>query len=423
MSFLPPHEQLIADFFAAVAPYQSAHRHISFNYLAVRFGHQHQIIRARVFMSTAPPTVELEYFESSHVRAGQHSLKELGCPDIRTLINQLAEGTLNTPNGPLLFMPPPGGHYGAAFTPLHPDGLTTQTRINVLTIMAHQTEAIRQPEIDWEIKAGPRPYDGLQELATEFSLGPLDRRPPYVEFIAFNVVVIDTATSKVSGTSADVEIRAAKGIDRQRVRLGYRVYARETPPTRGVAAADAINWVDDAAFDRGRLNIQIPLAARLNCTVIYDGIAQSHYWLSDPNTMPNPRRAAYEAFDPRLEQLTATIVNAQGRGEEARDLESAVAWLLWMLGFSPAHLNTRRMRESSDLIVATPLGHLAIIECTTGLLKAENKLATLHERTEAVRRSLADSNIAHLHLLPVIVTSKTRAEITPDLEGAEKLAF
>jgi hypothetical protein len=101
MSFLPPHEQLIADFFAAVAPYQSAHRHISFNYLAVRFGHQHQIIRARVFMSTAPPTVELEYFESSHVRAGQHSLKELGCPDIRTLINQLAEGTLNTPNGPL----------------------------------------------------------------------------------------------------------------------------------------------------------------------------------------------------------------------------------------------------------------------------------------------------------------------------------
>ena len=82
----------------------------------------------------------------------------------------------------------------------------------------------------------------------------------------------------------------------------------------------------------------------------------------------------------RLENLRAIIANAQGRGEEARDMESVVAWLLWMLGFSVAHLNTRRTRDAADLLVTSPAGHFAVVECTTGLLKAENKLSLLHER-------------------------------------------
>jgi hypothetical protein len=97
--------------------------------------------------------------------------------------------------------------------------------------------------------------------------------------------------------------------------------------------------------------------------------------MSDPDRVQNPRRAVYEAFDPKLENLKNILSNAQGRGEEARDLESAIAWLLWMLGFSVAHLNTRKMREAPDLIAATPQGHFLIVECTTGLLKAENKLS------------------------------------------------
>jgi hypothetical protein len=182
-----------------------------------------------------------------------------------------------------------------------------------------------------------------------------------------------------------------------------------------------MNWTEEDQANRGQVQIEIPVAAALNCTVSYDAIAQSHYWLIDPDRAQNPRRAVYEAFDPKLETLKTTIANAQGRGEEARDLESAVAWLLWMLGFSVAHLNTRKTREAADLLVTTPSGHFAVIECTTGLLKAENKLSLLHERAEAARRGLAASNSAHLRLMPVMVTSKMRADITPDLEIAEKL--
>jgi hypothetical protein len=94
-----------------------------------------------------------------------------------------------------------------------------------------------------------------------------------------------------------------------------------------------------------------------------------------------------------------------------------------MLGFSVAHLNTRRTRDAADLLVTTPMGHFAIVECTTGLLKAENKLSLLYDRAEATRRGLNASNSAHLRLMPMMITSKTRAEITPDLETAEKLGI
>ena len=422
MSLPPLNQKLVDDFFAAIATYQSAYQHIAFSYLAIKFGEPYQIVRGRVFMNTSPPTAQLQHFQSSHVRAGYYTLKELGFESVRDLINQLTSGTLETPDGPLLFMAA-GGRHATAFMPFHPDGLTTQTRFNVLTIMAGETDTIRQPEIDWEIKAAARPYDGLQELANEFALGPLIQRPPYVEVFAYNVAVIDMERSRVAGTNADIEIRIAKGLERNRVRLGYRVYALGIAPTRALVPPTEITWTEDATFDRGRAKVQIPLAAALNCAVSYDGIAQSHYWLSDPNRIPNPRRAIYEAFDPKLENLKAIISGAQGRGQEARDLESAVAWLLWMLGFSVSHLNTRRTRDAVDLLVATPQGHFAVIECTTGLLKAENKLSILHDRAEAGRRGLADANSAHLRLLPVIVTSKARVEVAPDLETAEKLGI
>ena len=176
------------------------------------------------------------------------------------------------------------------------------------------------------------------------------------------------------------------------------------------------------AFAGGVAEIDIPQGAVLHCVAIYDGIAQQFGWLSDPATVQNSRRTVYEAFDSNLETLKEIIGRTQGRGMEARDLESAVAWLLWMLGFGVAHLGgTRRTQDAVDLVAVAPNGHLAVLECTTGVLKAENKLALLYDRTQAVRRALENSESRHLSVLPVIVTSKTREEVRPDLDQAEKL--
>jgi hypothetical protein len=420
MPLLPATQKFVDNFFDAIALYQSGLRHRGFSYLALKFGERYQIIRGRLFMGTAPPAARPPHFQSAHVRAGYYTLEELGT-DVHGLVAQLLAGVVATPEGPLHFIAGAGGNHGASFVPFHPDGLATQTRINVLTIMGGEMETIRQPEVDWEVKSASRPYDSLQEIANEMSLGVLTQYPPQVEVVAYNVAAVDGQNSRVSGERADVQVILAKGLERDRLTLGYRVYVKGAAVARDVVRGGSMVWSVEENFDRGQTTIPVPLGGALNCAVSYDGVTQQHYWLADPGRIANPRRAVYEAFDPKLENLKAILANALGRGAEARDLESAVAWLLWMLGFSVAHLNTRTMREAADLIATTPLGHFAIVECTTGLLKAENKLSLLHDRVEAVRRGLADANNAHLHLLPVMVTSKTRTEVAPDIEAAERL--
>jgi len=93
-----------------------------------------------------------------------------------------------------------------------------------------------------------------------------------------------------------------------------------------------------------------------------------------------------------------------------------------MLGFSVAHLgSTRRTQDAVDLIATTPNGHFAVIECTTGLLKADQKLPRVVERAEHVRRRLAESGNRYARVLAVMVTSKTRGEVVADIERAERL--
>jgi hypothetical protein len=84
----------------------------------------------------------------------------------------------------------------------------------------------------------------------------------------------------------------------------------------------------------------------------------------------------------------------------ARDLEAGVAWLLWMIGFSAAHLgSTTRTQDAADLIVTSPAGHFAVVECTTGLLRTDNKLPTLVARATEVRKRLDSGNNRHLAVI------------------------
>jgi len=54
----------------------------------------------------------------------------------RGLAEKLIEGKLATPDGELLFRSAVDARCAASFVPFHPEGLKTQVRINVLTLMA-----------------------------------------------------------------------------------------------------------------------------------------------------------------------------------------------------------------------------------------------------------------------------------------------
>jgi Holliday junction resolvase len=142
--------------------------------------------------------------------------------------------------------------------------------------------------------------------------------------------------------------------------------------------------------------------------------------VTDPSTALNPCRAIHQAFDEGLADLQE-LLKIQGKGKDARDFEKPIAWLLWMLGFSVTHLDSiPRGNGAPDLVARTLKGNFMVIECTTGILKADHKLPNVVARAEKVKQKLADSGHKNLKVLPVLVTNRTREEVKVDAEHAEK---
>ena len=416
------HQQFIDDFFCAIEPLHKENKNPrSFNYLAVKHGEDFYLVQGALIFNVAPSKTPLSHFRSDNIRAGNYLLSELNL-DARGLVAALLSGQLQTPDGKLLFPGNESGNHGATYEPFHHEGLKNQSRFDVLTLLGgSQATYVRQPLFDWELRATPTPYEGLQELAFEYKIGSL-RDVVSVEVISFNVAAVDF-TSVVSGSSANLCVFLAHGLSTENLALGYRIFTQGRVESRSIIKGSAMQWTQTADHQRGTIDIDVPNAAVIQCFVSYCGIAQHFGWLSDPKAMQNPKRAVFNSFDANLEILKDFLSKSGGKGRNARDLKSGIAWLLWMLGFSVAHLGgTDLMQEkAADLIATTPKGDFVVIECTTGLLKADNKLPLLIERAERVRAGVIASNNKHLRVLAAIVTSRPRAEIGADIEQAEKL--
>ena len=416
------HQQFIDDFFCATEPLHRENKNqSSFGYLAVKHGEELYLVQGALILNNAPPKTPVSHFRSDNIRAGNYRLSELNL-DVRGVVTALLSGQLPTPNGKLLFPGNESGNHGVTYEPFHHEGIKVQSRYDVLTLLGGlQASYVRQPFFDWELRATPTPYEGLQELAFEYKSGSL-RDVVSVEVISFNVAAVDY-TSAVCGSSANLCVFLAHGLSTENLTLGYRIFTQGRVESRSIIKGSGMQWAQTADHQRGTIDINVPNAAVIQCFVSYCGIAQHFGWLSDPTTMQNPKRAVFNVFDANLEILNDFLSKSGEKGRNARDLESGIAWLLWMLGFSVAHLGgTDLMQEkAADLIATTPKGDFVVIECTTGLLKADNKLPLLIERAQRVRAGVIASNNKHLRVLAAIVTSRPRAEISADIEQAEKL--
>jgi hypothetical protein len=421
---IPEHFQKhIDEFFTAIEPLKGAYQNGSFSYAALRHKEQFVIVQGYLYLS-APSNVPYSHFCSENIRVGHYRLSEMKTsPEV--LIEAAFGGRIATPGGDLSFQKPQNGERGALYIPFHQAGLQAQHRLNVLRLSGGDwNDYFRQPFLDWELKAAPTPYDGLGELMAEYHFAPLSpTQPSFIDVVAAQAAAVDFS-SQIQAKQANLFVRLAHGLEHKKFTLGYRAIQQGKVIRRSSVHSSDFQWSSTPEFQTGTAQIGVPESTLLHCIAGYDGIAQHFAWVSDHSTILNTRRAAYEVFDDGMAILKEIFGRISWRGHNARDLETAVAWLLWMLGYSVVHLgNTRGMEDAADLLAATPVGHLAVIECTTGMLKAENKLSLLHDRAQAVRRGLDASANGYQRVMTVIVTSQPRADIEVDLEQAEKLGI
>ncbi len=412
-------KKAVAAFNAAIEPLWEAYSDPTLSYLAVRTPQGLLLLKGQVSLNNAPTKVKLGNFTSANVFAGHCLLSDLA-ETFEKFIEVVETGKIQIGKEILLFPPRNNSQHGAYYQPFHEAGLQNHNRVGVLGIVgAQNSEVNRTLHLDWEVKASPTPYDGIAELAAEYQVGALRTDAVAVEVVAFNVAAFDL-TSVVSGTKARLGLRLAKNAKPELAALGYRIVSKGQV-VRGQLPGKEFEWSEEPDHRQGWAEIEVPHAAVVHAIANYAGIAQHQGWALDRDAVQNPLRASYETFDKGLAFLNEVLARESKSGSTSRDLEMAVSWVLWMLGFSVVTLGTTaKTQDAPDIIATSPAGNQAVVEVTTGLLGADKKLTNLHDRVQAVRRSLAASGSNHIRVLPVMVTSKTRAEVAPELEQAEK---
>ncbi len=281
-------------------------------------------------------------------------------------------------------------------------------------------DLVKIPQLDWELKAFGAPYDSLSELMQEYHLGALNGDSAAIEVLAHHVAEVDFS-SPISGEIARPAVILAKGLSPNLVTLGYRVFVQGKVIRRESLTGAAMEWEVRDLAQHGSGLVNIPAGAVLHCVASYANVAQHQGFLADRMTVQNPQRSVFEAFDPGLSVLKDFMDRSGSRGTDARQLESSIAWLFSMLGFRVTHLgNIEQTTNAVDLIVATPLDSFALVECTTGMIKAD-KVDLLVSRVEMVRRRLKASGVVYPKVLAVMATTRPREEVKVGAEAAEKM--
>ena len=418
MTELPtePHKE----FFEYIKELDCGYDFLRFSFLAIRnpVTNEFVIVKARLFFHPGIPVSEDKILKTANVLAGSFVVKRGEARHIKLdeldIVKQVLSGAVKTSHGIVRF-------YGKDIK-FNPHFIESQESLAILAISSDEfTRTDQLSLIDWELRAAREPYDGLQDLALDLGLGSVQNSGgSTVEIIAFNVMVMHF-DSKVQGDIAHMRVKLSARLDYALVSVGFKEFKDRRLIKRSHISGNSFNWREESGFLIGSKSFNVSGAAALQCFCTYAGKFQHLFWFADPSIAQNTKRVAYEIIDPQLESLKENIKNENFKGKNARDVEAYVSWLLWMLGFSVAHFgNNSNSQDAVDIVATTPYGHFVLVECTTGLLKPDNKIPKLLERTQILRTKLEASDNRHLKVLAAMVTTKGRDEVAAELDQAER---
>jgi len=413
---------MIAAFFEAIGPWKSAYLNARLSFIAVKRGDALVALSARMYLSLVFRTPPKDWFEAGDVVAGQLELSG-GVAAFLQAIEQIVspDGYEIPERGKIVLRADDNQNISVGLPNLlHHEGLNRGNRLAVSTLSGGRQDVLApQPQTDWMLKAAARPFDTLIELSVEYGLGAAPNTQTMLEVIAHAATEVWVGSSVKNG-SAGLGLWLAPDLDRSKARLGYRVMDKNTVVIRGSVDGNQLDWSERSGDVVGQFSLEVPRGAVIQCIASYAGHAHHLRWFADPQTYQNVRGAVLSSVDQTGTLLRGYLLpELPPRGKAADDFESAVAWVLWGLGFAPLSFGmSPKTRDAFDMLAVNPRGDFVVVECTLGLLRAESKLSKLSAREAGLRKMLATSGLQHIRVLPVIVTAMTRDEIKADLRAA-----
>ncbi len=407
-------------FLESISAFEPAYSFQTFGFVAIEVDRQYLLVRGELSLGVVPSRLPPKKFKHSSIIAGRFLLGECNL-SLAPFLESIFEGEIKTPFGKIVTKFGDRPDLSTFFQPYHYTGPQKNMRVNHLSISGSNLSQYKNNlHIDWNLRAANPPYSSLQDLLLDFGIIDGSSSISAIDVYGDNVAFV-RQDSKVHNDVAILNVVLANNLNTSLMALGLIKHVNGNVEERCCISGNEFEWKECNGMLIGAKQIPVKRSTVLEVFASYAEIAQTHSFIFDPDAVPNTRRVAYEAFDPQLEGMKELLQQTNKRGQNARDFESSVAWLLWMHGFNVAHLGaTGLTQDAVDLICETPNGNLAVVECTTGILKSESKLSLLIERTEKLSKHLEGSGNINRRILPILITNKNRDAVKADLEPARQ---
>jgi len=265
-------------------------------------------------------------------------------------------------------------------------------------------------EIDCELQSASPPFDGLADLLVMLGINHnLASQRTGLLVTADAILVLDRQQSKISRGVASIHVLMAAPLKQDCLRIGIIPVNRKYSDRRSIAGSD-LKWeTSEDGVAKGHIEVNVGDATAVQLLLSHTNTLFDRYWIIDLEKHTNPAYAAHQTVDDNLDELKRLLLLAGESNKPAQDFERGIALMLGLFGFSTAHYGLiPTLREGADIHAFTPANQLAVIECTTGIPTANDKLAKLLSRTELIRNALVKSGNAHIDILPIIATSCSR---------------
>lgn len=386
--------------------------HLDVRFIAGGKGTSHEIWDALIGLTPVPPQRDHSFrIEADGFSAGQLQSNGESKQSLLALLERAASGILTVAGKDLslfgvtrMSLYSEMGHRDRWFSDLH-------LRIG------GDTNGPASPHelvtIDNALRKALPPFDGLVDLASWLgvtspgsgaSAGITIRINPPVD-LAYDKCTLENDLLRLT-------LVAHASFDVTAVGLGIRA-----APGNGLDArmqgASKISW---SGSDNGKregiaeLHVKDADSALVMLTIGQSTVRRQ--WFLDATKARNNRFLAVQHFDRDLKMTKNAVLNSI----DATKFENGIAALLFLLGFSPAvQLET----DSPDLIVTTPGGRLALVECTTKIADFGSKLGKLVDRRGSLVKSLQASGHP-TQVTAALICRAPRDQIAASLEELRK---
>ncbi len=347
--------------------------------------------------------------ETAHLKAGR-TVSIVSSTEVDAILKQITSGSVSSRKSDLTFQID-GNKFHAYLDLTRPPHINTLERVPFLQITTGNNENLFNVSMDLELRAADQPFFDVNELFTFLSI-PIDLRNAISarHDFALRSPLWISQQSTVRDGKIYVEVMAPPSIEPAEVKLGFKV-----PTSNGFqrfsVLGNTLNWDDAGIWRAGKYEYALDDAQYAQCFLSYKGEPLYALWLIDQSKSLNYRAGIYDLFDRERTVLRELLYPKK----DSQQLEDGVALLLGLHGFAVTKYGFGKLKDGPDLIVDTPIGRTAVIECTTDIPDKGDKLSKLIQRTTRIRTYLSNAGHANKEVLPVLITNLPREETKADL--------